>query len=177
MRLRCILEQSHARACAKFRQRIHVSRLAVEVHCDHGCRAWAERIGHGVSAVHDPDLVTYLADNRITLEMCPTSNIRTRAVPSLAEHPMPALLAAGVPVCLNTDDPGMFNTTLNTEYAVVHEAFGIDPAGLAELARTGVRASYAGDATKQRMLAGIDAHAAGSGQPAVPSPAAIQQRR
>jgi aminodeoxyfutalosine deaminase len=137
----------------------------------------AERIGHGVSAVHDPELVTYLADNQITLEMCPTSNIRTRAVRSLAEHPMPALLAAGVPVCLNTDDPGMFNTTLNTEYAVAHEAFGIDPAGLAELARTGVRASYAGDATKQRILAGIDAHTAGLGQPAAPSSAAIQRRR
>lgn len=135
----------------------------------------AERIGHGVTAVQDPELMAYLADNQITLEMCPTSNLRTRAVPSLAEHPMPALLAAGVPVCLNSDDPGMFDTSLNSEYAVVHEAFGIDAAGLAELARAGVRASYAGEATKQRILTGIDAHAAAF--ELGPSRAATQPRR
>jgi len=120
----------------------------------------AERIGHGTSATQDPALLDYLADQAITLEVCPTSNIATRAVSTLAEHPIADMVAAGVPVTVNSDDPPMFGTTLNDEYAVVADLLDLDEAGLAELARTAVRASFADDATKSRILAEIDAYCA-----------------
>ncbi len=78
----------------------------------------AERIGHGIAAAQDPELMAYLAEHQITLEVSPTSNVCTRSVPSLAEHPLPTLVAAGVPVTINSDDPPMFGTTLNAEYEI-----------------------------------------------------------
>lgn len=117
----------------------------------------AERIGHGTSSVQDEGLLRHLAEQQIPLEVCPTSNLRTKAVGRLEDHPMPAMMAAGVPVTLNSDDPGMFSTTLNTEYAVAHDVFGIGRAGLADLVRTAARVSYAPEATKRRLLADVDA--------------------
>ncbi|WP_367130805.1 adenosine deaminase [Saccharothrix sp. HUAS TT1] len=117
----------------------------------------AERIGHGVNAVRDPELLRRLAAEQVTLEVCPTSNLRTGAVRAIADHPLPRLLDAGVPVTLATDDPGMFHTDLDREYLLCHEAFGLDESALAELARTGVRASFAPDELKRSLLAGIDA--------------------
>ena len=78
----------------------------------------AERIGHGTSAAADPELLDYLRENEIALEVCPTSNVATRAVPSLAEHPLPKLVDAGVQVTINSDDPPMFSTDLNNEYLI-----------------------------------------------------------
>jgi aminodeoxyfutalosine deaminase len=115
----------------------------------------AERIGHGTSAAQDPRLVNYLADNNIALEVCPTSNIRTRAVGAMTEHPLPRLVAAGVPVALGTDDPGMFHTTLDNEYLLCHEVFGYDRTQLAELATTAVRVSYAPDDVKKALVSEI----------------------
>lgn len=120
----------------------------------------AERIGHGITSVKDPDLLAYLATEQITLEVCPMSNVRTRAIPELADHPLPQLLAAGVPVTLGSDDPGMFATTLNQEYVLAHDVLGVDAEGLVEIARTGVGASFAGGGVKARLLAEIDAYAA-----------------
>jgi adenosine deaminase/aminodeoxyfutalosine deaminase len=120
----------------------------------------AERIGHGIAAVHDPELMAYLAEHRIALEVCPTSNVRTRSVPSLAEHPLPALAAAGIPVTINSDDPPMFSTTLNTEYSVAAELLGLDEAGVADLARASVRQSFAEDGMKTALLAEIDRYTA-----------------
>lgn len=67
----------------------------------------AERIGHGIAAVHDPRLLTHLAETGIVLEISPTSNVFTRSVSSLAEHPLPAIVAAGVQISINSDDPSM----------------------------------------------------------------------
>jgi aminodeoxyfutalosine deaminase len=117
----------------------------------------AERIGHGTSAVSDPSLVAYLVEHGIPVEVCPTSNLCTRAVPSLAAHPLPRLLDAGVPVTLATDDPGMFHTDLNREYLLCHEHFGLGRTELAELSRAGVRAAFCSDELKKRLLAEIDA--------------------
>jgi len=75
-----------------------------------------DRIGHGVRAVEDPRLLDYLAENQIPLEICPTSNIKTGVFQSLAEHSLPRLVEAGIPVTLNTDDPTFFQTTLAGEY-------------------------------------------------------------
>jgi aminodeoxyfutalosine deaminase len=113
----------------------------------------AERIGHGIGAAADPALLDYLAGRSITLEVCPTSNVCTGALP---EHPLPALLAAGVPVTLATDDPGMFHTDLNNEYLLCHDQFGLGPAELAELARAGARAAFCPESTRSALLAEID---------------------
>ncbi len=121
----------------------------------------AERIGHGIGAVHDQRLLDHLAEHAIPLEICPTSNVCTRSAPSLAEHPLPALVAAGVTVSINSDDPPMFSTTLNNEYAVAADLLGLDEAGVAELARAAVRASFLDGGGKGRLLAEIDSYLAG----------------
>ena len=120
----------------------------------------AERIGHGIAAAQDPALMAHLAEHGIALEVCPTSNVCTRSVASLDEHPLPALVAAGVPVTINSDDPPMFSTTLNHEYEVAAELLGLDDQGIADLARASVRSSFADEATKAAILAEIDAYAA-----------------
>ncbi len=84
----------------------------------------AERIGHGIRSIQDPRLVAYLRDHNIPLEICITSNLRTGAVPSLEEHPVKRLFDAGVPILLNTDDPALFECTLQGEYALAERAFG-----------------------------------------------------
>ncbi len=121
----------------------------------------AERIGHGTSAVADPRLVQHLAANAIPVEVSPTSNIRTRAVGTYEEHPLPQLVAAGVRVSISSDDPPMFATTLEREYGIAAAMLGLDAAGVAELARGAVRQSFAPDEVKQRILGEIDAYAAG----------------
>jgi aminodeoxyfutalosine deaminase len=119
----------------------------------------AERIGHGIAAVQDPLLLAHLAERQIPLEVCPTSNVRTRAVASLDEHPLPAIVAAGVPVSINSDDPPMFGTTLEEEYAVAARLLGLDAAGVAGLARAAVTASFQPPAGKKALLAEIDTYA------------------
>ncbi len=119
----------------------------------------AERIGHGISAAQDPVLMDALVERGISLEICPTSNIRTGAVARMDDHPFRALRESGVRVTVNTDDPGMFDTDLNREYLVAHEVFGLDVPELAELARESVRASFAPEDTRVRLLAEIDAYA------------------
>jgi adenosine deaminase/aminodeoxyfutalosine deaminase len=120
----------------------------------------AERIGHGINSIQDPALVKHLATQGIPLEICPTSNVRTRSVASLAEHPLPQFVAAGVPVSINSDDPPMFSTDLLREYAIAADLLGLDAAGVADLARAGVRQSFAPDERKQAILAEIDAYCA-----------------
>ena len=120
----------------------------------------AERIGHGINAIHDPGLVTHLAEHQIPLEVCPTSNVRTGAVASLDAHPLPQLVASGVPVSINSDDPPMFGTTLNDEYAVAAGLLDLDAAGLADLAIAAVDASFMPSVAKADVRAEIAAHLA-----------------
>ena len=120
----------------------------------------AERIGHGIAAAQDPALMAYLAEHRIPLEISLTSNVRTRSVASMDVHPLPAIVAAGVPVSINSDDPPMFGTTLSDEYEVARNLLGLSDAGVAELARAGVRQSFAPEAVKAEILAEIDAYLA-----------------
>ncbi|GAB3087189.1 adenosine deaminase [Nocardioides zeae] len=122
----------------------------------------AERIGHGTSAAQDPALLAHLAETGIPLEVCPSSNVATRAVASLEEHPLRAFRDAGVTVTINSDDPPMFSTTLNREYGVAADLLGLDESGVADLARVAVRASFADDGTKARVLGEIDAYVAGT---------------
>jgi aminodeoxyfutalosine deaminase len=100
-----------------------------------------ERIGHGIAAIHDPDLMDLLAARQIPLEICPASNLRTgalarqlsRANPPLEDHPLPRLFRHGIPIVLSTDDPAMFHTTLLEEYTNAHN-MGLTEDELARLA-------------------------------------------
>ena len=121
----------------------------------------AERIGHGTSSAQDPALLRHLAETGVPLEVCPSSNIATRAVATLEEHPIRAFRDAGVTVTVNSDDPPMFGTTLNREYAIAADLLGLDEAGVADLARTALRASFAPDDVRERVLGEIDAYVAG----------------
>jgi aminodeoxyfutalosine deaminase len=116
----------------------------------------AERIGHGTSSVQDPTLLARLAETAVPLEVCPTSNIATRAVARLEDHPIKQMHEAGVLVTVNSDDPPMFGTTLNREYEIAAELLGLDKQGIAQLARNAVHASFMSDQEKAALLAEID---------------------
>jgi len=117
----------------------------------------AERIDHGIRAAESPELLRRLAAERIPLTVCPLSNVRLRAVPSLAEHPLPALMAAGVIVTINSDDPAYFGGYVGENYERTAEALGLDAATMAGLARASVTASFAHEARVRELLAAIDA--------------------
>jgi aminodeoxyfutalosine deaminase len=121
----------------------------------------AERIGHGTSATADPALLAHLAEHRVPLEVCPTSNVRTRQVGSIAAHPVRRMLDHGLVVTLNTDDPPMFGATLEGEYLAVATTLGLRPGEVAALASNAVRASFLPGARKSALLAEIDAVVAG----------------
>jgi aminodeoxyfutalosine deaminase len=123
----------------------------------------AERIGHGTSATQDPRLLDHLVEHQIPLEVCPTSNIATRVVATLEEHPIRTMVEAGALVTVNSDDPPMFGTDLNTEYAVAARLLDLDRAGVAELAKNAVRASFLDPPAKARLAGEIDAYTAAAG--------------
>ncbi|WP_406632458.1 adenosine deaminase [Amycolatopsis sp. WGS_07] len=116
----------------------------------------AERVGHGIASARDPRLLRHLADHGITLEICPTSNLRTRAVPSLAEHPLRRILDAGVPVALGTDDPGLFGTSPNAEFRTCRDRLGLSEAELATLVRHSVAAAFCTPAVAAGLLSDLD---------------------
>lgn len=118
----------------------------------------AERIGHGIAAAQDPELVDYLVQHRIPLEICPTSNLATRVVERIEDHPLRALAQAGVVVTINSDDPPMFGTDLNREYELAAEVLDLDESGLRALASTGVEASFAPADVRNRVLGEIAAY-------------------
>ena len=114
----------------------------------------AERIGHGIRSIDDPKLVAHLAEERIPLEVCITSNVRTGAVASLAEHPVKRLYDAGVPIILNTDDPALFGCTLTSEYELARKEFGFTAEQLAGLARNAFAYAFEPDLLQQSSLVG-----------------------
>ncbi len=113
----------------------------------------AERIGHGFRSLEDPELVAELRDRRVSLEVCPSSNVALGLVPSLPEHPLPALVDAGLVVTLNTDIPSVTGRSLSAEYAAVRSTFGASDAELAGFAAAAVDAGYAPDDLKNELRA------------------------
>jgi adenosine deaminase len=111
------------------------------------------RIAHGVRAIEDPALVAELAERRIVLEVCPTSNVATGVFASYADHPLGALREAGVRVTLGSDDPPYFACSIGTEYAVARERLGQDEEELLEMTRTAVQSAFADDGLKHALLA------------------------
>ncbi len=116
----------------------------------------AERIGHGTSCVRDERLLDHLAEQQIPIEVSPTSNVATGVIAAIGEHPVTRMVERGLVVTINTDDPPMFNTTLNREYEIAADLLGLDRAGLAELARTAVRCSFLDPAGQAELVAEID---------------------
>lgn len=117
----------------------------------------ADRIGHGVRAIEDPELLTVLRDRQIPLELNPTSNIRLHVYRRLAEHPLPHLDRMGLKVTVNSDDPPLFNTTLCAEYQALAAEFGYDKSCIARIARNAFEVSGAPDDLKRKLLAEFDA--------------------
>jgi aminodeoxyfutalosine deaminase len=107
----------------------------------------ADRVRHGIRAEEDPGLVRELAGRGTVLDVCPLSNLRTGAVKSLDEHPLPRLVAAGVRCSISTDDPAMFDTDLSRDYEVA-TGFGLDPRTIYE---AGVAGALCDDATRAKL--------------------------
>jgi len=117
----------------------------------------AERLGHGVRSIEDPLLLAYLAERHIPLEICPTSNVRLGVYADLAAHSLPGLYKAGVPVTINSDDPPLFNTTLNDEVKLLVDPFNFDIDTINEILLNGVRYSFQPVEEKQALEATFQA--------------------
>lgn len=115
-----------------------------------------ERIGHGVRAAEDADLVRRLVAEGVVLEVCPGSNVALGVYPSLEAHSIASLRAAGVRMSVSTDDPPFFHTTMTAEYQALAQTFGYNEAVFAEFARTGVEAAFCDDATRKALSARLD---------------------
>ena len=113
----------------------------------------ADRLAHGVRAIEDAALVEELARRRIGLDICPTSNVRLGVYQSLARHPLARLHTEGVAVTVNSDDPGVFDTTLNDEVATLATSFGLDVHAIDEILLNGVRQSFLSDGRKKELEA------------------------
>ncbi|HXY80119.1 MAG TPA: adenosine deaminase [Gaiellaceae bacterium] len=114
----------------------------------------ADRLRHGIRAVEDPGLVRELAGRGVVLDVCPLSNLRTGAVRSLDEHPLPQLTAAGVRCSISTDDPAMFDTDLTRDYEAA-ASFGLDPRSFYE---AGVAGALCDEPTRARLRGIGEAH-------------------
>lgn len=118
----------------------------------------AERIGHGVRCLEDPELVSQLVDQGIMMEVCPTSNDLLQVIERIQDHALPEMIAAGLRVCLNTDDPGWFATDLNHELAIATAYLGVGEAQHLAMQLDAVEASFASADLKSVLrteLAGI----------------------
>src|SRR6202140_5069623 len=119
----------------------------------------AERIGHGLTAGQDPELMEELAQRQVPIEICVTSNLRTGCCAELTQHPVRRYFDQGLMLTLNSDDPAMFRTSLVEEYALVQEAFGFTDEHLRELARNSFEPSFLPPEKKIEFLNRFDAAA------------------
>ena len=117
----------------------------------------AERIGHGLTAYQDCELMARLAQTQVPVEICFTSNLRTGCCVAAERHPLKTYYDLGLMVTLNTDDPAMFETSLSREYQVAQDTFGFTDAQLRELAMNSFRASFLPEQRKRALLARFQA--------------------
>ncbi|MBO9122171.1 MULTISPECIES: adenosine deaminase [unclassified Rhizobium] len=137
--------------------------LGLTIHAGEVCGAFSvtdaldavrpARIGHGVRAIEDADLVKRLADLGTVLEVCPGSNIALKVFPDFQSHPLRALKDEGVRVTISSDDPPFFHTSLEREYELASSAFGFSDAEINEFTRTGIEAAFVDEATRSELLA------------------------
>jgi aminodeoxyfutalosine deaminase len=116
----------------------------------------AERIGHGLTAIHDPELMGILAERQIPIEICISSNLRTGCCTTLADHPVRRYFDAGLMVTLNSDDPAMFESDLEDEYALARNNFDFTGEHLRELASNSIEASFLPPEQKVAFLRQIE---------------------
>lgn len=136
--------------------------LGITIHAGELCGAFSvadaldlvkpSRIGHGVRAIEDADLVKRLADLGTVLEVCPGSNIALKVFPDYASHPLRRFTDAGVRVTLNSDDPPFFHTSLAQEYETASKVLGFSDAEIDAMTRTAIEAAFIDDATRQALL-------------------------
>lgn len=112
----------------------------------------ALRIGHGVRSFEDFALLNELAQKKITLELCPTSNLNTKVFDSLSEYPIRNFIDAGVRVTVNTDNRTVSNTTLAYELEKLCEVFDFDEATLEKIVKNAIEASFTDEITKKKHL-------------------------
>lgn len=111
------------------------------------------RIGHGVRAIEDPEVLARLVDEGVVLEVCPGSNVALGVFSGFVEHPLRQLHAAGVKVTLNSDDPPFFQTSLKREYEIASKEMGFTDAELNRMTRTAIEAAFVDKATGERLIA------------------------
>ena len=110
----------------------------------------ASRIGHGVQAIQDPKVIQYLVEHKIPLELCPTSNFITKAIPHIKEHPLKKFMELGVAVTINSDDPTLFGTTLSQEYEICMRELGFSLGDIKKTILTSFRHSFVSKEQKNR---------------------------
>ena len=111
-----------------------------------------ERIDHGIRCMEDPELVGRLVEEQIPLTVCPLSNVRLRAVDTLADHPLPAMLSAGLNVSVNSDDPAYFGGYVDDNFTQLAAVHGLTAAEQSTLAANSIRSSFASEARKAELL-------------------------
>ncbi|MBN8953116.1 adenosine deaminase [Rhizobium sp. 60-20] len=136
--------------------------LGITIHAGEVCGAFSvadavelvrpDRIGHGVRAIEDMDLVKRLADLGTVLEVCPGSNIALKVFPDFQSHPLRKLREAGVKVTINSDDPPFFHTSLKREYELASTAFGFSDDEINAMTRTAIEAAFVDEATRAALL-------------------------
>ncbi|MGA3192687.1 MAG: adenosine deaminase [Candidatus Bathyarchaeia archaeon] len=110
-----------------------------------------EHVGHGVTAIHEPKLMEHLKKRNITIEACPTSNMRTRAVDTIKNHPIKVFKDLGLAVTVNTDDPSIFGTSMNNEYLQLHHQLGFTLQELFKFSLNAVNSSFLPEESKSKM--------------------------
>jgi adenosine deaminase len=145
--------------------------LGLTIHAGEVCGAFSvedaldlvkpQRIGHGVRVIEDTELVKRVIDLGTVLEVCPGSNIALSVYPSFDQHPLRKLFDQGVRVCLNSDDPPFFNTSLAQEYEVASHAFGFSDDEINQTTRVALEAAFVDEITRKQLLDRFDAAISG----------------
>ncbi|MFN7025250.1 MAG: adenosine deaminase [Pseudorhizobium sp.] len=140
--------------------------LGLTIHAGEVCGAFSvsdaldlvrpSRIGHGVRAIEDRDVVARLVELGTVLEVCPGSNIALKVYPEFDHHPLRQLKEAGVRVCINSDDPPFFHTSLDREYEIASSAMGFSEVEIGEMTRTAIEAAFVEEDVRARLLARLD---------------------
>jgi adenosine deaminase len=124
-----------------------------------------DRLDHGNRSLEDPVLVRRLAEERMTLTVCPLSNLKLCVVPSMDEHPVDRMLAEGLRVTLNSDDPAYFGGYINANYLAAAQARGLGRDQLVAIAENSFKGAFLPQAEKERHLAAVRAYASASPSP------------
>jgi adenosine deaminase/aminodeoxyfutalosine deaminase len=113
----------------------------------------AERIGHGLTAAQDEAVMSLLRERRISLEVCPTSNVCTGVLARLEDHPLPRFLKSNLVVTLNSDDPAMFGTSLEDEFVLVAQTFALTAKDILQLSQEAIRSTFLPETERENLLA------------------------